>query len=72
MEDVQDTPPMFIGTPYYGYVYEDTLAVSNTFTYRRPRSNGETFQHYKLAGPDVTVVYGTSLTILETYIQTLT
>uniref|UniRef100_A0A8C0IW61 Cadherin-related family member 1 n=1 Tax=Chelonoidis abingdonii TaxID=106734 RepID=A0A8C0IW61_CHEAB len=26
VEDVQDTPPMFIGTPYYGYVYEDTLA----------------------------------------------
>lgn len=30
VEDVQDTPPMFIGTPYYGYVYEDTLAVSIT------------------------------------------
>uniref|UniRef100_A0A8C9FYR1 Photoreceptor cadherin n=1 Tax=Pavo cristatus TaxID=9049 RepID=A0A8C9FYR1_PAVCR len=28
VEDVQDTPPMFIGTPYYGYVYEDTLAGS--------------------------------------------
>ncbi|KAL8186845.1 UNVERIFIED_CONTAM: Cadherin- member 1 [Gekko kuhli] len=28
VEDVQDTPPMFIGTPYYGYVYEDTLEVS--------------------------------------------
>lgn len=31
VEDVQDTPPMFIGTPYYGYVYEDTLAVSSGF-----------------------------------------
>lgn len=31
VEDVQDTPPMFIGTPYYGYVYEDTLAVSAGF-----------------------------------------
>ncbi|XP_030060739.1 cadherin-related family member 1 isoform X2 [Microcaecilia unicolor] len=25
VEDIQDTPPIFIGTPYYGYVYEDTL-----------------------------------------------
>lgn len=31
VEDVQDTPPMFIGTPYYGYVYEDTLPVSAGF-----------------------------------------
>lgn len=31
VDDVQDTPPMFIGTPYYGYVYEDTLAVSVGF-----------------------------------------
>ncbi|XP_050815046.1 cadherin-related family member 1 isoform X1 [Gopherus flavomarginatus] len=32
VEDVQDTPPMFIGTPYYGYVYEDTLADSEVLT----------------------------------------
>ncbi|XP_059253916.1 cadherin-related family member 1 isoform X2 [Mustela nigripes] len=25
VEDVQDMPPVFVGTPYYGYVYEDTL-----------------------------------------------
>uniref|UniRef100_A0A2K5TWE2 Cadherin related family member 1 n=1 Tax=Macaca fascicularis TaxID=9541 RepID=A0A2K5TWE2_MACFA len=25
VEDVQDTAPVFVGTPYYGYVYEDTL-----------------------------------------------
>ncbi|KAK9400482.1 hypothetical protein NXF25_011196 [Crotalus adamanteus] len=28
VEDVQDTPPNFVGTPYYGYVYEDTLVAS--------------------------------------------
>lgn len=27
VEDVQDTAPVFVGTPYYGYVYEDTLPV---------------------------------------------
>ncbi|XP_033004671.1 cadherin-related family member 1 [Lacerta agilis] len=32
VEDVQDTPPMFVGTPYYGYVYEDTLAGSEVIT----------------------------------------
>ncbi|XP_035122023.3 cadherin-related family member 1 isoform X8 [Callithrix jacchus] len=25
VEDVQDMAPVFVGTPYYGYVYEDTL-----------------------------------------------
>ncbi|XP_027386671.1 cadherin-related family member 1 [Bos indicus x Bos taurus] len=25
VEDVQDMGPVFVGTPYYGYVYEDTL-----------------------------------------------
>ncbi|XP_006148770.1 cadherin-related family member 1 [Tupaia chinensis] len=25
VEDIQDTAPIFVGTPYYGYVYEDTL-----------------------------------------------
>lgn len=33
VEDVQDTAPMFVGTPYYGYVYEDTLPVSGCITY---------------------------------------
>lgn len=28
VEDVQDMAPIFVGTPYYGYVYEDTLPVS--------------------------------------------
>nr|XP_056706092.1 cadherin-related family member 1 isoform X1 [Euleptes europaea] len=32
VEDVQDTPPAFVGTPYYGYVYEDTLAGSEVIT----------------------------------------
>lgn len=27
VEDVQDMAPIFVGTPYYGYVYEDTLPV---------------------------------------------
>ncbi|XP_058840992.1 cadherin-related family member 1 isoform X4 [Acipenser ruthenus] len=30
--DVQDTPPSFVGLPYYGYVYEDTLSGSEVFT----------------------------------------
>ncbi|XP_008833816.1 cadherin-related family member 1 [Nannospalax galili] len=25
VEDVQDMAPVFVGTPYYGYVYEDTI-----------------------------------------------
>ncbi|KAM6442452.1 cadherin-related family member 1 isoform 1-T1 [Liasis olivaceus] len=32
VEDVQDTPPIFVGTPYYGYVYEDTLVGSEVIT----------------------------------------
>ncbi|XP_060096774.1 cadherin-related family member 1 [Heteronotia binoei] len=32
VEDVQDTPPLFIGTPYYGYVYEDTMEGSEVIT----------------------------------------
>lgn len=27
VEDVQDMAPVFVGTPYYGYVYEDTIPV---------------------------------------------
>lgn len=26
--DAQDTPPVFIGTPYFGYIYEISLPVS--------------------------------------------
>lgn len=29
VEDVQDMGPVFVGTPYYGYVYEDTLLVGS-------------------------------------------
>ncbi|EDL90897.1 MT-protocadherin [Rattus norvegicus] len=32
VEDVQDTAPIFVGTPYYGYVYEDTLPGSEVLT----------------------------------------
>lgn len=27
VEDTQDMAPVFVGTPYYGYVYEDTIPV---------------------------------------------
>lgn len=30
VEDVQDMAPVFVGTPYYGYVYEDTLPVGGS------------------------------------------
>ncbi|XP_077586256.1 cadherin-related family member 1a isoform X1 [Stigmatopora nigra] len=30
--DAQDTPPVFIGTPYFGYVYEVSLPGSEIFT----------------------------------------
>ncbi|XP_006901085.1 PREDICTED: cadherin-related family member 1 [Elephantulus edwardii] len=32
VEDVQDTAPIFVGTPYYGYVYEDSLPDSEVLT----------------------------------------
>nr|XP_020040624.1 cadherin-related family member 1 isoform X1 [Castor canadensis] len=32
VEDVQDMTPVFVGTPYYGYVYEDTLPGSEVLT----------------------------------------
>ncbi|CAD7675631.1 unnamed protein product [Nyctereutes procyonoides] len=32
VEDVQDMAPIFVGTPYYGYVYEDTLPGSEVLT----------------------------------------
>ncbi|XP_067828434.1 cadherin-related family member 1a [Heptranchias perlo] len=30
--DIQDTPPIFAGTPYFGYVYEDTQPGSEIFS----------------------------------------
>ncbi|XP_019482007.1 PREDICTED: cadherin-related family member 1 isoform X1 [Hipposideros armiger] len=32
VEDVQDMAPIFMGTPYYGYVYEDTIPGSEVLT----------------------------------------
>ncbi|XP_014644526.1 PREDICTED: cadherin-related family member 1 [Ceratotherium simum simum] len=32
VDDVQDMAPVFVGTPYYGYVYEDTLPGSEVLT----------------------------------------
>lgn len=29
--DAQDTPPVFIGTPYFGYVYEISVPVNTCF-----------------------------------------
>lgn len=31
--DIQDTPPMFVGTPYFGYVYEVSSPVSIFIVY---------------------------------------
>lgn len=28
--DAQDVPPSFIGTPYFGYIYEVSVPVSNS------------------------------------------
>lgn len=28
--DAQDSPPAFVGTPYFGYVYEVSVPVSRT------------------------------------------
>ncbi|KAG8520613.1 Cadherin-related family member 1, partial [Galemys pyrenaicus] len=32
VEDMQDMAPVFVGTPYYGYVYEDSLPDSEVLT----------------------------------------
>ncbi|XP_004680744.1 PREDICTED: cadherin-related family member 1 [Condylura cristata] len=32
VEDIQDMDPVFVGTPYYGYVYEDSLPDSEVLT----------------------------------------
>lgn len=28
--DAQDTPPLFIGTPYFGYIYEISVPVNTS------------------------------------------
>uniref|UniRef100_H3B2D1 Cadherin-related family member 1 n=1 Tax=Latimeria chalumnae TaxID=7897 RepID=H3B2D1_LATCH len=48
--DVQDTPPIFVGLPYYAYVYEDTLPGSEVFTvvaYDGDRGNSNAI-HYSI------------------------
>ncbi|XP_072138918.1 cadherin-related family member 1a [Mobula birostris] len=49
--DVQDTPPVFAGVPYYGYVYEDTEPGSEIFSvmaYDGDRGNPNPI-HYSIA-----------------------
>ncbi|XP_053307080.1 cadherin-related family member 1 [Spea bombifrons] len=53
--DVQDSPPVFVGTPYYGYVYEDTTLGSEIFTviaYDGDRGSPNTICYYLLDGSD--------------------
>ncbi|KAM4704148.1 cadherin-related family member 1 isoform 2-T2 [Rhinophrynus dorsalis] len=55
VEDVQDSPPMFVGTPYYGYVYEDTILGSEVLTvmaYDGDRGNPNTIHYSLLDGSD--------------------
>ncbi|XP_032465018.1 cadherin-related family member 1 isoform X4 [Phocoena sinus] len=41
VEDVQDMAPVFVGTPYYGYVYQDTLPMLAAEWCRRAQNEGE-------------------------------
>ncbi|XP_069096758.1 cadherin-related family member 1 [Pleurodeles waltl] len=55
VEDVQDTPPVFVGTPYFGYVYEDTMAGADILTviaYDGDRGNPNTIHYSLLNGSD--------------------
>ncbi|KAM4636865.1 cadherin-related family member 1 [Discoglossus pictus] len=55
VEDVQDSPPMFVGTPYYAYVYEDTTLGSEVLTvmaYDGDRGNPNTIHYTLLDGSD--------------------
>ncbi|XP_072279942.1 cadherin-related family member 1 isoform X1 [Pyxicephalus adspersus] len=55
VEDVQDSPPVFVGTPYYGYVYEDTTLGAEILTvmaFDGDRGNPNTVQYYLLDGGD--------------------
>ncbi|XP_048472150.1 cadherin-related family member 1 [Rhincodon typus] len=49
--DIQDTPPMFSGTPYFGFVYEDTepgSEIFNVIAYDGDRGNPNLI-HYTIA-----------------------
>ncbi|XP_043912459.1 cadherin-related family member 1 isoform X2 [Protopterus annectens] len=53
--DVQDTPPVFVDLPYYGYVYEDTLPGTEVFTvvaYDGDRGNPNSIQYAIVNGSD--------------------
>ncbi|KAE8591353.1 hypothetical protein XENTR_v10018418 [Xenopus tropicalis] len=55
VEDVQDSPPVFVGTPYYGYVYEDTTMGSEVLTvmaYDGDRGNPNTINYSIVDGSD--------------------
>ncbi|XP_075697862.1 cadherin-related family member 1 [Rhinoderma darwinii] len=55
VEDVQDSPPVFVGTPYYGYVYEDTILGSEVLTVIAidgDRGNPNTIEYSLLDGAD--------------------
>ncbi|XP_041427093.1 cadherin-related family member 1 isoform X2 [Xenopus laevis] len=55
VEDVQDSPPIFVGTPYYGYVYEDTTMGSEILTviaYDGDRGNPNTIHYSIVDGSD--------------------
>ncbi|XP_068114960.1 cadherin-related family member 1 isoform X2 [Hyperolius riggenbachi] len=55
VEDIQDSPPIFVGTPYYGYVYEDTVLGAEILTvnaFDGDRGNPNIVQYYLLEGGD--------------------
>ncbi|XP_069835323.1 cadherin-related family member 1 [Dendropsophus ebraccatus] len=55
VEDVQDSPPVFVGTPYYGYVYEDTILGSEILTviaFDGDRGNPNIIEYSLLDGGD--------------------
>ncbi|KAG8551796.1 hypothetical protein GDO81_004274 [Engystomops pustulosus] len=55
VEDIQDSPPVFVGTPYYGYVYEDTVLGSEILTviaFDGDRGNPNSIQYSLLDGAD--------------------
>lgn len=55
VEDIQDSPPVIVGTPYYGYVYEDTILGSEILTviaFDGDRGNPNSIQYSLLDGAD--------------------
>ncbi|KAG9485273.1 hypothetical protein GDO78_008386 [Eleutherodactylus coqui] len=55
VEDIQDSPPVFVGTPYYGYVYEDTILGSEILSvvaFDGDRGNPNTIQYSLFDGSD--------------------